>query len=318
MADVLMRGTLFPEELVPGLVQKTTGASALAKLCGAQPIPFNGLKEFTFTMDKEVDVVAEGGAKTKGGVSIAPVTILPIKIEYGARITDEFMYAGEEQRIGILEAFTEGFARKAAKGLDLMAFHGINPRTGTATSVIGPNHFDAKVAQIVTIAAADTPDDNIEAAIALVQNAEREVNGLVLAPAFKAELAAQKKSNGDRLYPELAWGNAPGVLNGLRCEATANLAANASPDRALLGDFTGAFRWGYAKEIPIEVIEYGNPDNDPNLGDLKGHNQVYLRAELYLGWGVLDPSAFAFVKAPAASGSAAQADQTGSAKAEKS
>ena len=162
MADVLKKGTLFPEELIPDLIQKTVGASALAKLCAAKPIPFNGQKEFTFTMDKEVDVVAEGGAKTKGGVTVAPVTVVPIKIEYSARVTDEFMYGSEEQRIDILSAFADGFAKKAAKGLDLMAFHGVNPRTGTASAVIGGNHFDSKITQVVTMSASDTPDDMIE------------------------------------------------------------------------------------------------------------------------------------------------------------
>ena len=33
------------------------------------------------------------------------------------------------------------------------------------------------------------------------------------------------------------------------------------------------------------------------LGDLKGHNQVYLRGEAYIGWGILDRSAFAHIKA---------------------
>ena len=42
MADILSKGSLFPEELIPGFIQKTTGASALAKLCGATPIAFNG------------------------------------------------------------------------------------------------------------------------------------------------------------------------------------------------------------------------------------------------------------------------------------
>lgn len=51
MADILSKGSLFPEELIPGFIQKTTGASALAKLCGATPIAFNGQKEFTFTLD---------------------------------------------------------------------------------------------------------------------------------------------------------------------------------------------------------------------------------------------------------------------------
>lgn len=305
MADVLKKGTLFPEELIPGLIQKTVGASALAKLCAAKPIPFNGQKEFTFTMDKEVDVVAEGGAKTKGGATVAPVTVVPLKIEYSARVTDEFLYASEEQRMDILSAFADGFAKKAAKGLDLMAFHGINPRTGTASTVIGDNHFDNKITQVMTMSASDAPDDMVEKAIALVQGKEREVSGLVMAAAFKSALAAQKKKNGERLYPELAWGNAPGTINGLRCESTTNLSSGGSLDRALVGDFANCFRWGYAKEIPIEVIQYGNPDNDEKLGDLKGHNQVLLRAEAYLGWGVLDPDAFAFVKAaeaPAPSG----------------
>ena len=299
MADVISKGTLFPEELVPELIQQTVGASALAKLCAAKPIPFNGQKEFTFTLDKEIDVVAENGAKTKGGATVAPVTIVPVKVEYGARVSDEFLYAAEDARLDILTSFAEGFARKVARGLDLMAFHGVNPRTGSASSVIGTNHFDSKVTQTVTIQGEDKPDDNIEAAVALVQGSEREVNGLVLAPVFKSELAKQKTADGAKLYPQLAWGSNPGEINGLRVESNTTLSANSSQDRALVGDFINAFRWGYAKEIPVEVIKYGNPDNDPTLGDLKGHNQVYLRAEAYIGWGILDSSAFAFVKAGA-------------------
>lgn len=299
MADVISKGTLFPEELIPELIQQTVGASALAKLCAAKPIPFNGQKEFTFTLDKEIDVVAENGAKTKGGATVAPVTIVPVKVEYGARVSDEFLYAAEDARLDILTSFAEGFARKVARGLDLMAFHGVNPRTGSASSVIGTNHFDSKVTQTVTIQDEDKPDDNIEAAVALVQGSEREVNGLVLAPVFKSELAKQKTADGAKLYPQLAWGSNPGEINGLRVESNTTLSANSSLDRALVGDFINAFRWGYAKEIPVEVIKYGNPDNDPTLGDLKGHNQVYLRAEAYIGWGILDPSAFAFVKAGA-------------------
>ena len=62
----------------------------------------------------------------------------------------------------------------------------------------------------------------------------------------------------------------------------------------LVGDFS-AFKWGYAKQIPVEVIEYGDPDNAGS--DLKGHNQVYLRAEAYIGWGILAPSFFAKIQA---------------------
>lgn len=296
MSDILSKGSLFPQELIPDFVQKTTGASALAKLCGARPIPFNGLKEFTFQLDREVDVVAENGAKGKGGITVAPRTIIPLKIEYGARISDEFLYASESVQLDYLSAFADGFALKAAKGIDLMAFHGINPRTGAASAVIGDNCFDKLITQVVTFDGTGTPDAAVEDAIAMIQANERDVTAMVMAPSFKSRLAAQTYENGTKVYPELAWGNSPSTINGLRVESTSNLSANANTDRALVGDFANNFRWGYAKEIPIEVIKYGNPDNDAELGDLKGHNQIYLRGELFLGWGILDSEAFALIK----------------------
>lgn len=299
MADVLTRGNLFPETLVKEMINQVKGKSALANLCAATPIPFNGLKEFTFTFDKEVDVVAENGAKTKGGVTTDPVTIMPVKIEYGARISDEFDYASEEVQLDYLKAFAEGWAKKAARGLDLMAFHGINPRTGIASSVIGDNHFDKKVTQTVTITESSTPDANMEDAIAMVQGSEFDVTGAAFSPAFRSALAAMKTDDGRKLYPELAWGSNPGSINGLRVESNSTISANGSLDRALVGDFASCFKWGYAKQIPVEIIRYGNPDNDATLGDLKGHNQIYLRAEAYIGWGILAPAAFAWVKAGA-------------------
>lgn len=299
MADVLTRGNLFPETLVKEMINQVKGKSALANLCAATPIPFNGLKEFTFTFDKEVDVVAENGAKTKGGVTTDPVTIMPVKIEYGARISDEFDYASEEVQLDYLKAFAEGWAKKAARGLDLMAFHGINPRTGSASSVIGDNHFDKKVTQTITITDPSTPDANMEDAIAMVQGSEFDVTGAAFSPAFRSSLAAMKTNDGRKLYPELAWGSNPGSINGLRVESNSTISANGSLDRALVGDFASCFKWGYAKQIPVEIIRYGNPDNDATLGDLKGHNQIYLRAEAYIGWGILAPAAFAWVKAGA-------------------
>lgn len=296
MADTLSKGTLFPEQLIPDLIQKTTGASALATLTAARPIPFNGMKEFTFQLDKEVDIVAENGAKGKGGATVEAITIVPIKIEYGARISDEFDYASEEVKLDYMTAFADGFARKVAKGLDLMAIHGVNPRTGSTSEVIGNNCFDKKVTQKVTAAPDSKPDDNIESAIELIQAKDHDASGLILAPTFRAELAKQVTTAGAKLYPELAWGNTPGNLNGLAVRSTSNLSANSSKDLALVGDFANAFQWGYAKQIPVEVIRYGNPDNDPTLGDLKGHNQIYLRAEVYIGWAILDPNAFALIE----------------------
>ena len=51
------------------------------------------------------------------------------------------------------------------------------------------------------------------------------------------------------------------------------------------------FKWGYSKDIPMKVIEYGDPDNSGK--DLQGYNQVYIRAEIFMGWGILDEKSFA-------------------------
>lgn len=286
------KGTMFDPELVSDLISKVRGKSSIAALCAQTPVPFNGLKEFTFSMDKEIDIVAEGGKKTEGGITVSPITIVPVKFEYGARVSDEFLYATEEEQIDILTAFNDGFARKVAKGLDLAAFHGINPRTNSASTVIGTNHFDGKVTQTVTYAPA-TPDDNLEDAIALVDGSEMDVTGMALSKTFGSAMS-KVKANGVKLYPEFAFGASPDTLNGIPVSVNKTVSGGTTKDHAIIGDFQNAFKWGYSKQIPTEIIKYGDPDNSGK--DLKGYNQVYIRAELYLGWGILIPEAFAIVK----------------------
>ena len=99
------KSTLFDPVVVQDLVNKVKGHSSLALLSAAEPIAFNGNKEFEFSMDKEVDIVGEAGAKSEGGVTLTPKTIIPLKFEYGARVSDEFMIATEEEKIEILKAF---------------------------------------------------------------------------------------------------------------------------------------------------------------------------------------------------------------------
>ena len=284
------RGNLFDQTLVTDLMTKVRGKSSLAALCAQTPIPFNGLKEFVFSMDNDIDIVAEGGKKTEGGITLEPVSIVPIKFEYGARVSNEFMYATEEAQIDILTAFNDGFAKKVAKGLDLAAMHGLNPRTKAASAVVGTNHFDAKVTQKVTYAG-ETPDENLEAAIALVDGSEWDVNGLALSKTFGAAMA-KVKANGIKQYPEFSFGASPSTFNGMACDVNNTVSGAATAkDHAIVGDFQSGFKWGYSKEIPLEIIEYGDPDNSGK--DLKGYTQVYIRAELYLGWAILVPEAFA-------------------------
>ncbi len=304
MGNIISKGTgLFPEELVKGMVNLVKGKSAIANLCDQTPIAFNGNKEFTFDMDSEIDIVAENGAKSNGGATIGARTIIPFKVEYGTRVSDEFMQENEDFQLNILQTFTEGFAKKLARGLDIMAFHGLNPRTAAASTIIGTNCFDLATvdgATKITRVATETGDANdwMEAAIAAVQGNDWDVNGAAMAPAFRSALAALTlgTDNLQPRFPELAWGSAPSTIKGLPVQVNSTMAFNASKDLAVVGDFQNGFKWGYAKSIPVKVIEFGNPDNDTTLGDLQGHNQVYLRAEAYIGFSILVPAAFAIIE----------------------
>lgn len=292
--------TLFPPELTNEMFNLVKGKSSLARLSAFRPISFSGETMWTFTLDKEVDVVGENGAKTNGGATLAQISTKPVKIEYGYRMGQEFLFAAQDIQLQHLQAFAEGFAAKVARGIDIMAFHGMNPRSGSASAVIGDNNFDAKVTQ--TVDATSSANADVESAISLIQDAEFDVTGMAIAPAFRSALATLTYTDGRPMFPQLGWGASPGEINGMPVDVNSTVSFGGSADRAIIGNFRDYFRWGYARDIPIEIIEYGNPDNDATAGDLKGHNQIYIRGEAYIGWGILLPEAFAIVKAAASGG----------------
>lgn len=297
MATKTAAGTNFPTSLVAEMFSTVQGHSALAKLSGGKPIPFNGETQMVFSMNGEASIVGEGSNKPAGDASVAPKVIRPVKFVYQHRVSSEFVYASEEGRLNYLQSFADGFAKKIARGLDIAALHGVNPSDLADASFKATNSFDGEVTNTVTYAAANI-DANIDAAIAMITASDREVNGLALSPTAGSALAAIKV-NGVAQYPEFRFGQNPDAFYGMGSDVNGTVsvkgtATGADTDHVVVGDFQNAFKWGYAKDIPLEVIEYGDPDG---LGDLKRTNEVVLRAEAYIGWGILDPDSFARVKA---------------------
>lgn len=286
--DVLNMSELFEPKLVRELFNKVAGKSSIAVLCGQTPVEFTGNKTMVFSMDKEVALVGEGEARTHGGVDVKPVKIVPLEIEYGARISARFMTASEEEQLDMLEAFSEGFSKKVARGVDIMAMHGVNPRTGEASPLI-TSYFD-KIEQTVDYNAA-APDECVDDAIAII--GDFDVSGIAMAKSFSSAMGKLKNIDGSKRYSELAWGGNPKEVNGVPSSVNSTVSFGGSKDMAIVGDFANCFKWGYAKEIKLEVIPYGDPDNTGK--DLAGHGQVYIRGTAYVGWAVLVEDAFARV-----------------------
>lgn len=298
MADNSMKsGTLFKPELVTELISKVQGKSVLAKLSAQTPIPFNGVEQFIFNLEGNAQIVGEGEQKQAGKAKITPKVIKPLKFVYQARITDEFKYASEEKQMNFLSAYMDGFAKKIAEAFDLAALHGLEPKTMTDASFRATNSFDGVINGSIVTYDETKIDENLESAVQQVTARGYEVNGIALSPAAGQALA-KVKVNGVIQYPEFRFGQNPDSFYGMKSDISKNLTVTggtAEIDHAIVGDFQNRFKWGYAENIPMEIIEYGDPDGAGR--DLKAYNEICLRAEAFIGWGILDEDAFARVKA---------------------
>ena len=296
MANALKQGTLFPAELIPELISKVQGHSTLAKLSNQTPIPFNGVEQFIFNLEGNAQIVGEGEQKLAGQASMTSKVIKPIKFVYQARITDEFKYASDEKKIQYLTAFADGFAKKISEGFDIAAIHGLEPKSLTDASFKATNSFDGVVTANITTYDGTKVEDNIETAVQQVVAKGGTVTGIALSPVAGQDIS-KVKVNGVAQYPEFRFGQNPDAFYGMQSDINKTLTTvggTAQIDHAIVGDFQDRFKWGYAENIPLEIIEYGDPDGAGR--DLKQFNEICLRAEAYIGWGILDSDAFARVK----------------------
>lgn len=286
----IAKGALFPADLVKEMFSKVAGHSAIARLAAQIPVSFSGTEIMTFSLDNEVELVAEGAAKSASSATITPVTIAPVKVIYQTRFNDEFIKCAEEKQLAYLREFSDGFSKKIARGIDIMAFHGLEPKSGATSSIIGANCFDRAVGVGTEAYSAGSEESDITAAIADI--GDYQCTGIAMSPAFATALSATTYAGGQKPYDAFMWGGNPGTIRGINCDVNSTVAVSASTAAnhyAYVGDFQNAFKWGYAENVPLEVIQYGDPDGQ---GDLKRYNQVLLRAEAYIGWGILDPTAF--------------------------
>ena len=298
MADnSLKQGTLFQPELVKELISKVQGRSVLAKLSSQSPIPFNGVEQFIFNLEGNAQIVGEGQQKGAGKAVVDTKVIKPLKFVYQARITDEFKYASEEKQLEYLSQFADGFAKKIADAFDIAAIHGLEPKGLTDATFRDTNSFDGLITSNIVTFAEDKFDDNIDAAVQQIVAKGGEVTGLALSP-IGGQALAKLKVNGVVQYPEFRFGQNPDSFYGMKSDVNKNLTVtggNAQTNHAIVGDFENRFKWGYAENIPMEIIEYGDPDGAGR--DLKAYNEILLRAEAFIGWGILDADSFARVKA---------------------
>lgn len=295
--NAMKKGTLFSPELVKEIMSKVRGRSSLAVLSNKKPIPFNGTEQFIFSLEGNAQIVGEGEQKGAGKAKLDPVIIKPLKFVYQARITDEFKYASEEKKLEVLKHYADGFSKKIAEAFDIAAIHGLEPKSLTVASFKDTNSFDGLVTGNVVTYAEEKIDENIDAAVQTIIATENEVTGIAMSTVAGQALSKLKDKFDNHKYPEFRFGQRPKNFFTMDLDVNKTLTVQggaSKKDHVIVGDFQNRFQWGYAENIPMEIIEYGDPDGTGR--DLKAYNEILLRAEAFIGWGILDAQAFARVE----------------------
>lgn len=283
---------LMPREIADGMIKRTRTESVIARLSNREPMRFGKKDYLVFNDFPKAEFVEEGAQKspTKGGFS--SVTAVPHKAQVTMRFSEEAIWTDEDYQLEIVNSLASEGSVALSRALDLGMIHRVNPLTGQ--EIASWDNYVAKTTKSVTLAQAGAdPDDDFASAVGLLVNQPESwgVSGAAFDPKFSWALSQLKRKDGagatsDRRYPELGFGTnvtsfmGVPVAQGDTVSGLPEIAAD-SKIRAIVGDFRGGVRWGVQRQLPIELIRFGDPDGQ---GDLKRQNQVALRLEIVYGW----------------------------------
>ena len=301
MANPLLTTALnLADHTASGIWQKNIKSGVISQLCPDDPEIRVGTSTdyFTFTSTPKAELVGEGANKSSEDGTPDKVTTKTYKLQLTYRFSDEVRYADGEERLRLIEALAGRIAKGTSRGMDLVAFHGVNPKTGS--SAVSVTEFITRSGnghhEVTSDPSAIYSD--LEDSAAKLQGAGYVATGIALDPVYAGVLARARKANGDKYFPGMGLGFNVTELEGIGAavsntvSGTAEGVASNTGIGAIMANWD-AFKWGIAANVPLEFIEYGDPDG---AGDLKRNNQIAIRAEVIFGFGILDPKAFVAIK----------------------
>lgn len=287
----------LPRNIADGIVGKVQTGSVVAALSGAEPQRFGDTDIITFNDRPRAEFVEEGGEKSSTTGSFGVVTAVPHKAQVTMRFNQEVQWADEDYQLQVLSTLANAGALALSRALDLGLLYRINPLSG-AVITAWTNYLNSTTKR-VSLADASAIDDYVDDAVGLVVDDDWAVNGIAFAPKFAHSLARLKDSDGRKKYPELGFGT--NVSSFATLPASVSSTVSGTPEAAtptnvdaIVGDFQNGIRWGIQRDLPLELIQYGDPDGQ---GDLKRKNQIALRLEIAYGWYVFADQ-FAVIETP--------------------
>jgi HK97 family phage major capsid protein len=286
----------IPTTQLGRIAERVQDQSVLATLSPERPSLYGNVQAVRMSRKPRAQIVAEGAQKTSDLAAWDSVTAAPIKFQTTVRMTDEVKWMDEDHRLLIVQDLVEALGDSAARAVDLIGIHGINPITGLRAASV-TSFLNQTTNRTVAGAA---PTDELIAAVGAIAGGRYQATGAALDNGYAFGLATEQYADGRDRNPGLGFGT--NVQNWKGLQVATSSAVSGQPEaadtdlRALVGDYTQV-KWGFQRRFPVEVIEYGDPDGG---GDLKGNNQIAYRVEGVIYVAIFDLDAFAAIDAPAA------------------
>lgn len=277
--------------------RKGIKGGVLAQLTPGDPeLKVGATDFFTFTSTPKAELVGEGANKGSQDGTPTQVVAKTYKVQVTYRFSQEVMFADEDSQTQVVENLVANVSVALSRALDILAIHGCNPATGVVSGSI-TNYFVKAGNGVGNVVATSNSSADMNNAAALLQAAGYDATGIALDPVYAGRLARTLDSQNRPLYPELGLGFNVNAFQGLQAASSDTVSGRkevvggAINVLAILGDFR-AFKWGIARELGLETIQYGDPDG---AGDLKRTNEIAIRGESYIGFAIFDGAAFALI-----------------------
>lgn len=276
--------------------RKNIRGGVLARLTPGDPeLKVGSTDHFTFTGTPKAELVGESANKSSMDGTPGKKTVKTYKVQITYRFSNEVQWEDEDYQTQLIENLVANAATAISRALDLLAIHGVNPATGSTGAVTEYLTKSGNGVSVVTRTADANAD--VEALAAALQGEGYVATGIAFDPVYAGALARVETSQGVKRYPELGLGFGFDGFQGLAAAASDTVSGRQELDaedatlNAIMADFN-AFKWGVARDMPLELIEFGDPDGE---GDLKRTNEVAIRAESVIGFGFMDYKAFALL-----------------------
>ena len=284
----------LPGTMLGVVTEAALDSGLLPKLVASKPTLFGPVSGAVFNGVPRAQIVGESEKKDpQDAFELKPFRAEPVKAQITVRLSDEFKWADEDYRLGVMsDMVAPAIGAGMGRFVDLFVFHGINPITGAVSDKA--TSYLSQAEKIVEVGGSATAE--LSEAVGLIASTGLAMpNGIAFDAAYNYALATEVYPAGHSLagqpmYPQMGFS---GIENWRGLKGASSSTVSGRPEiadsgiRAVVGDYN-EIKWGYQRQIPLHVIEYGDPDQTGR--DLQAHNEIALRAEvvIYAAIGNLD------------------------------